>query len=174
MAGSKGDAAYWFDDASGVFVTSSYYRSDLPDWVQRFDDSRPADKSLGATWLNHRIPTDGEPRYKPVARSPFGNELIAALTVRAIEAEKLGSRADPDLLAVSFSSTDYVGHDYGPDSPEAREAILRVDRLLEQLFQAVDRAVGLGSVLVVLTSDHGVPSRTDPSRNPPIAAVGCC
>src|SRR5207248_3314192 len=62
----------------------------------------------------------------------------------------------PDLLAVSFSSTDYVGHDYGPDSPEVHEVLLRMDRVLDRLFQAVERTVGMGDTLVVLTSDHGV------------------
>ncbi len=61
MAGWKG-TTYWFDDESGMFVTSSYYRSGLPDWVQRFDDSHPANQYLGAIWLNHVVPADGKPR----------------------------------------------------------------------------------------------------------------
>lgn len=164
LAGQKADGAYWFDDKSGMFVTSSYYRSALPDWVRTFDDGHPADRYLGVTWLSHRIPKDGSPLYKPVERSPFGLELMEALAEHALQAEELGKRGETDLLALSFSSTDYVGHDYGPDSPEVHEALLSMDRLLEKLFQAVDREVGLSSVLVVMTSDHGVSPLPEVSR----------
>jgi predicted AlkP superfamily pyrophosphatase or phosphodiesterase len=178
LAGKKPDGAYWFDEKSGNFVTSSYYRPALPDWAQAFNNSHPADRYLGATWLSHRIPDRGRKLYKAIEWSPFGNELVEALAERAIQGEALGRREDTDLLALSFSSTDYVGHDYGPDSPEVHETLLRTDRLLEKLFQAVDREVGLSSVLVVMTSDHGIPplakvnhARKMPGGHRPLAAV---
>jgi arylsulfatase A-like enzyme len=87
--------------------------------------------------------------------SPFGNELVELLAERAVTAEQLGRRDFTDVLAISFTSNDKVGHDYGPDSPEAREVAVRADPLIEKLFQTVDRQVGLDNVLVVLTGDHG-------------------
>ena len=74
---------------------------------------------------------------------------------RAVAAEQLGKRDFTDLLAISFTSNDKVGHDYGPDSPEAHAVTLGADQLIEKLFQTVDRQVGLDNVLVVLTGDHG-------------------
>jgi arylsulfatase A-like enzyme len=81
--------------------------------------------------------------------------LVELLAERAVTAEQLGKRDFTDVLAISFTSNDKVGHDYGPDSPEARDTAVSVDQLIGKLFQAVDRQVGLDNVLVVLTSDHG-------------------
>src|SRR5205085_4542868 len=75
---------------------------------------------------------------------------------RAIDAEKLGQRGVTDLLAVSFSSNDYIGHDLGPDAPEVHDISVRTDQVLGKLFQFLDERVGLQKVLVVMTSDHGV------------------
>jgi arylsulfatase A-like enzyme len=87
--------------------------------------------------------------------SPFGNELVELLAERAVTAEQLGRRDFTDVLAISFTSNDKVGHDYGPDSAEARAVTLGADQLIEKLFQTVNRQVGLENVLVVLTGDHG-------------------
>jgi hypothetical protein len=128
--------------------------------VKDFNDSRPAEKYRGVTWLNHKLPVNLKELYgtddeSPLESSPFGNELVELLAERAVTAEQLGSRGFTDVLAISFTSNDKVGHDYGPDSPEARELALGADQLIEKLFQTVDRQVGLDNVLVVLTGDHG-------------------
>jgi hypothetical protein len=156
LTGQRANGAYWYDEPSGVFVTSSYYGPELPEWVRSFDESRPSQQYAGVTWLGHKLPDAGKPLYKAIERAPFGNELTEALAERAMRAEKLGQREEPDLLALSFSSTDYVGHDYGPDSPEIHDTLLATDRMLDRLFRAVDREIGLANVLVVMTSDHGV------------------
>jgi predicted AlkP superfamily pyrophosphatase or phosphodiesterase len=88
--------------------------------------------------------------------SPFHNEVIAEFAMRAIQAESLGTDAQPDLLAIGFSALDRVGHAYGPHSHEVMDLLVRTDRLLERLFLFLDRRVGLGSTLIVLTADHGV------------------
>jgi hypothetical protein len=155
-AGHMANGAYWFDNDSGNFVSSTYYFSELPSWVKDFNQSRPADKFAGATWLTRTMPADLKLLYPALAASPFGNELIEAFAERALQAEQLGAHEVPDILAVSFSSNDYVGHQVGPDAPEVREMSIRTDKLLGRLFQAVDRQVGLANVLVVLTADHGV------------------
>lgn len=155
-AGHSADGAFWFDPDSGSFVSSTFYFPDLPGWVKDFDSSRPADKYRGAVWLHHTMTSDLKKLYSDVEASPFGNELIEHFAERTLEAEQLGRRGITDLLAVSFSSNDYVGHRVGPDSPDVREMAIRTDALIAKLFEAVDRTVGLQNVVVVLAADHGV------------------
>ena len=160
LVGHMADGAYWFDNVSGNFVSSTYYFRELPGWVKDFDNGRPAEKYRGVAWLNHKLPENLKELYgtsdeSPLESSPFGNELVELLAERALAAEQLGERDCTDVLAISFTSNDKVGHDYGPDSPEARELALGADQLIGKLLQTVDRQVGLGNVLVVLTGDHG-------------------
>jgi hypothetical protein len=89
-------------------------------------------------------------------QSPFSNDALAELAMRAITAERLGRDSAPDLLAISFSANDRVGHAYGPDSHEVMDITLRLDRTLERLFGFLGRTVGLANVVIVLTADHGV------------------
>ena len=92
-----------------------------------------------------------------VANSPFGNSIITDFTLKAIEGEQLGKDNITDVLTVSYSSTDKVGHDYGPNSKEVEDIYLRLDLELERLFNALDSLVGNGDYTVFLTSDHGAP-----------------
>jgi len=156
LAGHMADGAYWFDSATGNFVSSTYYFPELPAWVKAFNDTRPADRYDGAKWLDHHLPGTTDKLYSAVESSPFGNDLVESFAERALEAEQLGRHAATDVLAVSFSSNDYVGHEAGPDAPEVREMSDRTDRMLARMFLAVGRQVGLANVLVVLTADHGV------------------
>lgn len=155
-AGHMADGAFWFDTQSGNFVTSTFYYKELPGWVKEFNTPRPADKYRGKTWLGHKMPEDNVKLFTELEATPFGNELIEAFAERALDAGQLGKREFTDVLAVSFSSNDYVGHRYGPDSREVHEIALETDRLLEKLFQAVERQVGADNYLVVFTADHGV------------------
>ena len=160
-AGHMANGAYWFDLTSGNFVSSTYYFADLPGWVKDFNSGRPGEKYRGATWLAHKLPTDlvalyGTSSSSPLEASPFGNELVEQFAERALVAEQLGTHEGTDLLAVSFSSNDKVGHDYGTYSAEEHEVTIRTDGILARLFEAIDRQVGLANVLVVLTGDHGV------------------
>jgi predicted AlkP superfamily pyrophosphatase or phosphodiesterase len=170
-AGHAADGAYWFDLKSGNFVSSTYYFADLPQWVKDFNQARPAEKYRGTVWLNHTLPTELKAFYgsigeSPFESSPFGNEIVEQLAERALAAERLGLHEAPDLLAVSFSSNDLVGHHYGTYSPEEHEVTVRMDAILERLLLAVDRQVGLDHTLVVLTGDHGVaPSAAEDKAN---------
>jgi predicted AlkP superfamily pyrophosphatase or phosphodiesterase len=163
--GHMADGAYWFDASTGAFVTSTFYRPGLPAWVAGFNAKKIADSSAGKQWAfldaasgpAHDLPpTAGAPLYGAVYGSPYGNDLLAAFAETAIEAERLGQRGVTDILSVSFSSNDAVGHTYGPDSPEVRDITVRTDRLLHGFFDRVDALVGLDHTLVILTSDHGV------------------
>ncbi len=168
-AGHMADGAYWFDGKAGVFVSSTFYFEELPGWVSEFNARRPADRYAKAVWTP-LAPNAGYPAFRkampdvPGAKlygaleaSPYGNELVEAFAERAIEAERLGQRGETDLLTVSFSGNDYVGHDAGPHSPEVRDMAIRVDRLIGRLLDFVDSKLGPGATLVVLAGDHGVP-----------------
>ena len=163
--GRGADAAYWFDTKTGAFVTSTYYRSDVPSWVQAFNERRAADSLAGESWLGlsvgapmmKQLPKEtGTTLYEAVYGSPFGNQMLLDFTTTAIAEERLGQRGVTDLLSVSFSSNDSVGHTYGPDSPQVRDIAIRTDRAIGQLLDRVDKMVGLQRTIVALTADHGV------------------
>ncbi len=160
-SGHQANGAYWFDDVSGNFVSSSFYMDRLPGWANEFND-----KKLGTSYTDRKW--DGFPKWDfhaaagsktPFAKlpaSPWGNELIEQFAEQALAGEKLGQRGTTDLLTISFSSNDYVGHAVGPDAPEVRDMAIRTDQLLAKLFRRIDGTLGMGNVVVVLSADHGV------------------
>jgi predicted AlkP superfamily pyrophosphatase or phosphodiesterase len=155
-AGHMADGAFWIEQSSGSVVSSTYYFPDLPGWVKELNSAKPANQYSGVDWIGHKMLKVDEPGYyASLPYTPFGNELVELMAERAIAAEKLGRHDATDILTVSFSSNDYVGHTYGPDSPEAHDTALRTDKLLDKLFRNLDAQVGMSSVLVVLTADHG-------------------
>jgi predicted AlkP superfamily pyrophosphatase or phosphodiesterase len=156
-SGHMADEAFWFDSRSGNFVSSSYYFKEIPAWVQRFNGERNPDRYKGERFVQTLLPPEaGEKLYSQVQVSPFGNDLLELFAERAISEEKLGQRGATDLLTLSFSSNDYVGHEKGPDSAEVKEISIRTDRTLGKLLQFLDARIGLGKVLIVFTADHGV------------------
>jgi len=155
-AGHSADAAYWFLDPTDGFVTSTYYVSELPSWVRDFNASHPCEAYAGQKWLGHAIPPTGAKLCEAVTDSPFGNDLLERFAERALEAEQLGKHDATDVLTVSFSSNDVVGHQYGPDSPEAHELCVTSDRVLAKLIAAIERQVGPDGYLLVVSADHGV------------------
>lgn len=161
-AGRMADGAYWFDPVTGNFVSSTFYFPKLPAWVEEFDAKRAVDKFAGAQWkspagrLFATLPTAlGQRYYDALERSPMATELVLSFAQRAIEAEQLGARDSTDLVSISLSSTDLVGHSFGPDSPEMRDLNIQTDRMLGQFFQYLDKRFGPGAALVALTADHG-------------------
>lgn len=90
-----------------------------------------------------------------IKATPYGNSIVADFAIAAIKNEQLGTHQDPDFLAVSFSSTDYVGHQYGVNSVEVEDTYLRLDKELERMLHALDQQVGAGNYTVFLTADHG-------------------
>jgi hypothetical protein len=164
-AGRGADAAYWFDTKTGSFVSSTYYMKDVPEWVRAFNSRRPADSLAGQAWLAlsvgtpvlKQLPKETDSKlYEAVYGSPFGNQMLLDFTTTAIAEERLGQRGVLDLLSVSFSSNDSVGHTFGPDSPQVRDIAIRTDRAIGQLLDRVDKLVGLQHTIVALTADHGV------------------
>jgi predicted AlkP superfamily pyrophosphatase or phosphodiesterase len=186
MAGHAG-TAYWFSKASGQFVTSSYYLDRYPAWVSEFNAAEPARRFANTRWqLLHGQNTylfgdsddrswetdvagfgrvfphsfgDGSSPYFTtwLTLSPAGDQLVLEFAKQALVNEQLGADEVTDYLSVSFSSTDYVGHVFGPSSLEAEDNILRLDRTLADLLAYVDDTVGLNRTLIVLSADHGGP-----------------
>jgi Type I phosphodiesterase / nucleotide pyrophosphatase len=163
--GRGADAAYWMESASGRFVSSTYYMKDAPGWVQAFNDQRPLDAFAGRAWtalappsgVLLQLPTEPGPRlHDAVLGSPFGNDLLLDFASQALSNEQLGQRGAIDLLSVSFSSNDLVGHAQGPESAQVHDITVRTDRVIGQLLERVDKLVGLRHVIVALTADHGV------------------
>ena len=155
-SGHMADGAYWFDGKTGNFVSSTFYFASLPEWVSQFNASRPADKYTGRTWMGKTMAAAPDAKfYAALDATPYGNELILQFAEKAIVAEKLGT-AKMDLLTVSFSANDYVGHALGAESEESHDMALRVDKLVGDLIRAAEAQAGVGRVLVVLTADHGV------------------
>jgi len=194
-AGRAADGAFWYSAETGQFVSSNYYFNQLPAWVERYNEGRPADRYFGAKWERLLPPAEygrragaddpswekgdgktpyvfpyafggGESRpgpafYNALLYSPYTNDMLVGLAERAIEAERLGADDETDVLSVSLSANDYVGHRYGPYSHEVMDMTLRTDRQVEQLLGIVDARVGLRNTLVVFTSDHGVAPMVD-------------
>jgi predicted AlkP superfamily pyrophosphatase or phosphodiesterase len=154
-SGHMANGAFWFDE-SGVFASSSFYGKELPQWAADFNAARPADQYAGKEWRGTKFGSGGE-LYRAIPASPWGNELIESFAEAAIEGENLGGRGVTDLLTVSFSSNDYVGHRVGPDDPAVEDMALRTDHVLDRFFHfLVSRHIGPGEVLIVFTADHGV------------------
>jgi predicted AlkP superfamily pyrophosphatase or phosphodiesterase len=186
LAGHTG-TAYWFSKAGGEFVTSNYYLDEYPEWVKAWNGKRLPYTYAGTDWslmhdqgsylfgdtddrewetdvggFGRTFPHaygDGDSPYFTtlLTLSPAGDEITLDFAKTLLRKEKLGSGEVTDYLSISFSSTDYVGHVFGPSSLEAEENILRLDRTLADLFSFIDQEVGLANTLIVLSADHGGP-----------------
>ncbi len=186
MAGHTGKA-FWFSKQSGEFITSSYYYDRYPAWVTDWNAQKPADRYADTSWnLMHKQSTylfgEADDRAYETAlpgfgivfphkfgkrqgkyfttfltMSPAGDQLVLDFAKSLIKNEKLGSGDITDYLSLSFSSTDYVNHIFGPSSLETEDNILQLDRTLADLFQYIDATVGLDKTLIVLSADHGSP-----------------
>jgi predicted AlkP superfamily pyrophosphatase or phosphodiesterase len=162
-AGHMATGAYWFDE-SGVFVTSSFYGKQLAPWVSDFNKDAPANAYAGKEWMGTKFGS-GADLYRAIPASPWGNELIEAFAETAVDGEKLGKRGVTDVLTISFSSNDYVGHRVGPDAPEVRDMAIRTDKLIDRFFHfLVSRGMSMADVLVVFSSDHGVAPLPEKNR----------
>ena len=184
-AGHTPNGAYWFDDVTGNWITSTYYTNDLPAWVKQFNDKKLPASYLTKTWetlypINtykqstaDNTPYEGAYRgetspvfphnfqaikgadFAAIRSNPLGNTFTLDFAKAALDAEQLGKGDQTDFLAVSLSSTDYVGHQFGPNSIEAEDTYLRLDRDLAGFFTYLDAKVGKGNYTVFLSADHG-------------------
>lgn len=185
LPGGHTGKAFWYSKSDGSFVSSAYYYDQYPDWASQWNAKKSADRYKDTSWtlLNdkstylfgedddrpwevdifglgttfpHPLKGDSKYFYASLMGTPFGDELTADFARTLIKAEKLGQGEPTDFLAVSFSVTDYIGHLFGPSSLEAEDNVLRLDRLLADLFRFVDQEVGLDKTLIILSADHGM------------------
>lgn len=184
-AGHSANASYWYDSKTGDWITSTYYMQDLPDWVKNFNSKAKVDSMYGLGWntlypketyvqsvsnrKSYEIRSFGSQdkafpydlksyagsNYGVVAATPHGNTLTTEFGKAAILNEALGKDSICDFLAISYSSTDYVGHAFGPNSMEIEDVYLRLDLELGGFFDFLDKNVGEGKYLVFLSADHG-------------------
>lgn len=184
-AGHDATAAFWLDDTTGKFITSTYYMKTLPKWVNDFNNARPVEKFLAQEW-NTLLPieqytqstSDNEPWEGNLAganvpvfpydlkkayqlshfsfrQTPFGNTLTLNFAEAAIKGYRLGQGTDTDFLTINCASTDYAGHLTGVNSIEIEDVYIRLDRDLASFFNFLDEKIGKGNYLVFLTADHG-------------------
>ncbi len=189
-AGHTADAAYWFDDKTGNWITSTYYMKDLPQWAKNFNDQKLTENYLKLDW-NSLYPintydqstadsTKYEGKFKgtnaptlPVKTSvlykdnlgliratPYGNTITLEMAKAAINGEDLGLHAVTDFLAVSLSTPDYIGHQFGVNAVEVEDTYLRLDLELANFLAFLDTKVGKGNYTIFLSADHGAAHNT--------------
>ena len=184
-AGHTANGAFWFDDSTARFITSTYYMNDLPGWVKKFNDAGEPQKLVSNGWntLNPintytqstqdnvtwegKFPGEAAPVFphemkniyakdhESFRSTPFGNTLTLDFAKAAVNGYNLGNGKATDFLTINCASTDYVGHKYGPNSIEVEDTYLRLDRDLAAFFRFLDQKVGKGNYLLFLTADHG-------------------
>lgn len=185
-AGHNPDGAFWFDDKSGNFITSTYYMNQLPKWVEAFNSKKLPEHYLSEKWntlypkdtytestsdeneyeagikkgVKATLPLNLPELYKKygyniIRNTPFGNSLTFDMAKAAIDGEQLGVDDETDLLAVSCSSTDYIGHQVGTHAVETEDTYLRLDKAIADFLSYLDAKVGKGNYLVFLSADHG-------------------
>src|SRR2546427_6584111 len=183
--GQSKEQVYWYQ--SGLFTTSRYYADSLPSWVQAFNARRLPFKAANTVWslllpdsaykeadnelwenggtgvvFPHRLPLDSVQAAAAVVGMPAMDSLTLLFVLEGFEALRLG-RKGTDILAVSLSTTDAVGHAFGPDSREIHDQVLRLDHYLAWFLKRLIDRVGRDNIVIVLTADHGVtafPERT--------------
>jgi hypothetical protein len=181
--GFAADGAYWIDPKSGAWITSTYYRPDLPKWAQDFNTANRAAKYWDRDWKNangdvlrstaHRKSKDGADVgfYEVVGSTPFANEYELEFAKELVVYENLGAGQATDLLAISLSPNDILGHQVGPDSPEMAAMALALDRELADFFNFLGHQVGLANTWIALSADHGVSALPDAAKKLRIPAA---
>lgn len=185
-AGHSATAAYWYDVNSGNWITSTYYMNELPKWAADFNANKVVDKYYEKDWntlypintytqstadeksyeskplgaeqkgFPYNLKQYATKNYSYIASTPYGNSMTFDMAKAALDNEQLGKGSETDMLCVSLSSTDYVGHSFGPNSVETEDTYLRLDKDLGEFLSYLDAKVGKGNYTVFLSADHGV------------------
>ncbi|MGF2414571.1 alkaline phosphatase PafA [Ferruginibacter sp.] len=181
-AGHSANAAYWYDSKSGNWITSTYYSKELPPWVNGFNKNKLVDSFYAMGWktlypintytqstednvpYENKVLGSGFPytftqligkNYNPVLATPHGNTLTTLFAKAIINNEDFGADNITDFLTISYSSPDYVGHSFGPNSVEQEDVFLRLDKELGELLDFLDNKIGKNQYLLFLSADHG-------------------
>ena len=199
-AGHAANAAFWYDEITGNFISSSWYIKELPSWVNAFNNKNFPKVYLTKGWqtlypissYSNSLADNNNYEASPIKKeaitfpynykdfiekndfsiiksNPYGNTITKDLAISCLINESLGKDNIADLLCISFSSPDYIGHYYGPRSIEAEDIYLRLDKDIEDLLNTLDEQVGKNNYTIFLTADHGgadVPNHLIDSKIP--------
>lgn len=172
----------WHGKSTSVMVTSDYYMKKLPQWVKQFNTLNWAEQQVPDIWtkslpesLYQKIgpddfPAEGEwngkrtfpheftagKKAEQISGSPYGDKMMIDFAMNAVQNEKLGQRSVTDLLCISLSNCDYVGHAQGPDSHEMLDLLVKIDGYLGEFFSFLEKKVGKNKFIVALSADHAV------------------
>jgi predicted AlkP superfamily pyrophosphatase or phosphodiesterase len=183
-AGSGADAAYWHDPYSNNMISSTYYFNELPKWVENFNKRKVADSLLSKSWTTllpiekytestsdntpyeglfdgektptfpHNLPALKDSSSELIRQVPMGNTLTTMFAKEILKNEKLGKGNETDLLAISYTSPDYVGHMFGINAIELQDTYLRLDIEIADLLKSLDEYVGKDNYTLFLSADH--------------------
>lgn len=180
-AGHSGQA-YWYDKKTGDFITSTFYQKQLPDWVQTFNQDKKASAYMQKVWhplhplksytasgkdllpyeagyeenkpqFPYRLGNLEKP-FEALPATPFGNSLLKDFALQLLRNTDIGRSKSNDFLSISFSSTDYVGHQFGPNSKELQDTYVRLDRDIAAIIAELDSTIGRDNYVLFLTADH--------------------
>ncbi len=175
--GRASQSVFWY--SNGMFTTSRWYATRLPDWLVAWNAQDPIETIRGSVWtplagtaypevdnrpfeaggrnntFPHQIPVEATDAVGAVTDFPVMDSLTLDVAWHGVRAMKLGQQGHPDFLAVSLSTTDAIGHRYGPGSLEMHDQIRRLDLLLGQFLDSLATVVPLDRVVISLTADHG-------------------
>jgi predicted AlkP superfamily pyrophosphatase or phosphodiesterase len=183
-AGHSANAAYWFDNTNGKWISSTYYQQQLPEWMVTYNNNNWVDKAMQQDWntllpiekytqstadnkvyerklegeesptFPHKLSLITKSKYEVFKYTPFASTYTFNTAKEIIKNEKMGMGKFTDMLTVSISSTDYMGHAFGPNSIEAEDTYLRLDRDIADFLKYLDATIGQGKYLLFLTADH--------------------
>ena len=141
-AGRSANAAYWLDTQNGQFITSTYYMNELPQWAKEYNKVLKKNKELQKVGSK-------------VGLYPLCGHITTDMAIAALKGENLGKGKTTDMLCVSYSQTDVIGHEWSTRGEHTDEAYLELDKDIARLLKALDEQVGEGNYLAFLTADHG-------------------
>lgn len=183
-AGHSANAAYWYDDTNGRWISSTYYQQELPAWLVNYNSKDWVEKAMTKDWnlllpigkygqstsddkpYEGKLPEEKSPvfphmlsqikkaRYSAFKYTPFAATYTFNMAKEIITQEKMGTSDITDMITVSISSTDYAGHAFGPNSMEVEDTYLRLDRDIADFLHFLDAKIGKGNYLLFLTADH--------------------
>ncbi len=183
LGGQRANGAFWYDEKTGEFVTSQFYSQTYPEWIRDFTRDHDPARKFGTLWtplpvtaaaqkaaeieavdctstFPHPIGgltfTPDSAYFLAFGGTPFMDEYLSQFAQKLIAQEMLGQDDHLDFLGLSFSAVDSIGHTYGPNSPEALDAFMRLDQTLGVLFRYLDQNIGLDRVVISFAADHGV------------------
>lgn len=189
--GHLSDGSYWYDYSNGKMITSTYFKPELPSWVQNFNGRNYAESYMSQPWetllpigeytesgpdnspYEHLLPGKSTPEFPYnlpqmilsdsnvtaaglFPYTPFANTFLTDFAIEALKNEQLGKGDQSDMLCISYSTPDIIGHAFGPYSKEIEDTYLRLDADLARLISALDKEVGKGNYVMFLTADHAV------------------